>query len=137
MEQFLTGICARFGVRKKRIAADALDLLMAYEWRRNNVRELRNVVERMMIATDGELIGPEQVPREIRERGESPASRSGAELPGAQGGGGAADPGLRAGAERVARHPDGPGRWAWPTTRACSRSCAGMTFGGLASDVSD
>ena len=54
-DQFLTGICARFGMRRKKIAPDALELLMAYEWRRNNVRELRNVVERMIIAADGEV----------------------------------------------------------------------------------
>jgi DNA-binding NtrC family response regulator len=65
-EQFLTGICARFGMRRKKIAPDALDLLMAYEWRRNNVRELRNVVERMIIAADGEVIAPDHVPLEIR-----------------------------------------------------------------------
>jgi DNA-binding NtrC family response regulator len=65
-EQFLTGICARFGIRRKKIAPDALDLLMGYEWRRNNVRELRNVVERMIIAADGEVIAPEHVPLEIR-----------------------------------------------------------------------
>ena len=65
-DQFLTGICARFGTRRKRIAPDALDLLMAYEWRRNNVRELRNVVERMIIASDGEVVAPEHVPIEIR-----------------------------------------------------------------------
>jgi DNA-binding NtrC family response regulator len=68
-EQFLTGICARFGLRRKRIAPDAMDLLMAYEWRRNNVRELRNVVERMIIAADGDVIAPEQVPLEIRPAG--------------------------------------------------------------------
>ena len=39
---------------------------MGYDWARNNVRELRNVVERMIIATDGDVIGPEQVPAEIR-----------------------------------------------------------------------
>jgi two-component system, NtrC family, nitrogen regulation response regulator NtrX len=72
VDQFLTGICARFGLRRKRIAADALDLLMSYQWRRNNVRELRNVVERMVIATDEELIGPAEVPREIRDGGEAP-----------------------------------------------------------------
>jgi len=77
VDQFLTGICARFGVRKKRIAADALDLLMAYQWRRNNVRELRNIVERMVIATDDELIGPGEVPREIRESGEPPPAEAG------------------------------------------------------------
>jgi two-component system, NtrC family, nitrogen regulation response regulator NtrX len=77
VDQFLTGICARFGVRKKRIAADALDLLMAYPWRRNNVRELRNVVERMVIATDEELIGPDEVPRDIRDGGETPPAEAG------------------------------------------------------------
>ena len=65
-ERFAATICERFRVRPKRLAADTLDLLMGYDWSRNNVRELRNVVERMIIATDGETIGPEQVPAEIR-----------------------------------------------------------------------
>ena len=63
---FLTGTCARFGLRKKKIASEALDLLMRYEWRRNNVRELRNVVERMIIAAEGDTITAEAVPAEIR-----------------------------------------------------------------------
>ena len=46
---------------------DALELLAAYDWKRNNVRELRNVVERMLIAADGDAIGAEQVPAEIVE----------------------------------------------------------------------
>ncbi|HEY8105538.1 MAG TPA: sigma-54 dependent transcriptional regulator, partial [Gemmatimonadales bacterium] len=58
----LGAICERFGMRKKRIAADALDALMSYDWARNNVRELRNAIERMVIAADGEIIGPEDVP---------------------------------------------------------------------------
>ncbi|HEY9445196.1 MAG TPA: helix-turn-helix domain-containing protein, partial [Gemmatimonadales bacterium] len=53
------------------------DLLMAYQWRRNNVRELRNIVERMVIATDEELVGPREVPREIRESGEPPPAEAG------------------------------------------------------------
>jgi two-component system, NtrC family, response regulator AtoC len=65
-ERLAASICERFAIRPKRLAADALDLLMRYDWARNNVRELRNVVERMIIATDGEVIGPEQVPPEIR-----------------------------------------------------------------------
>jgi two-component system nitrogen regulation response regulator NtrX len=69
-------ICQRFGIRPKRVSADALDLLMNYEWSRNNVRELRNVVERMIIATDGDVIGPGQVPAELQ--GESPPAAEGA-----------------------------------------------------------
>ena len=65
VEQFLAAICARYGMRRKRIAPEALDRLMGYEWRRNNVRELRNAVERMIIASDGEVIGAAHVPAEI------------------------------------------------------------------------
>jgi len=64
-EQFLAGTCERFGMRQKRIAPDALSVLMAYEWRRNNVRELRNIVERMIIAAAADVIGVDDVPAEV------------------------------------------------------------------------
>jgi DNA-binding NtrC family response regulator len=76
-EGFAATICARFGIRPKRLAPDTLELLMGYDWSRNNVRELRNVVERMIIATDGEVIGPDQVPSEIR--GETDPAAGGGE----------------------------------------------------------
>ncbi|RPH53105.1 MAG: sigma-54-dependent Fis family transcriptional regulator, partial [Lysobacterales bacterium] len=63
---FLSTISSRFGVRRKRFEADALDALMRYDWSRNNVRELRNIIERMVIASDGATIGVEAVPAEIR-----------------------------------------------------------------------
>ena len=66
VEHLLVTTCARFGVRRKRVSTDALSLLMSHEWRRNNVRELRNVVERMIIATDGMEIGVGAVPAEVR-----------------------------------------------------------------------
>ena len=68
---FVAAICERFRMRPKRMSADALDLLMAYDWSRNNVRELRNVVERMIIAADGDVLRPEHVPAEIQEHGGS------------------------------------------------------------------
>ena len=61
--------CERFGVRPKRASPDALEILMAYDWRLNNVRELRNAVERMIIAADGDVIGPEHVPADVRDDG--------------------------------------------------------------------
>ena len=63
----VTATCARFGMRLKTIAPAALECLMRYDWARNNVRELRNVVERMVIATDGEAIGVDGIPADIRE----------------------------------------------------------------------
>jgi DNA-binding NtrC family response regulator len=66
VDHLLGTIAERFRQRRKRIAADALSLLVAYDWRRNNVRELRNVAERMVIAADGDTIGAEHVPEELR-----------------------------------------------------------------------
>ncbi len=59
--------CERFRVRRKRLDPAALDALMAYDWRHNNVRELRNVIERMVLASDEMLITVDHVPAEIRD----------------------------------------------------------------------
>jgi len=67
VEQLVTSTCARFGMRPRRVDGTALESLMAYDWKRNNVRELRNTVERMIIATDADVIALEDVPAEIRD----------------------------------------------------------------------
>jgi DNA-binding NtrC family response regulator len=56
----------QLGVRPKTIAPEAVALLTAYDWHKNNVRELRNCLERMLIASDGPSIGTADVPPEIR-----------------------------------------------------------------------
>lgn len=66
VDYFLDATCARFGIPRKQLDPAALEVLMSYGWERNNVRELRNVVERMIIAAPGERIGREHVPAEIR-----------------------------------------------------------------------
>ncbi len=58
--------CRRYGVRTKQVSPDVLDALMAYDWRRNNVRELRNAVERMVIAAPEGTIESTHVPAELR-----------------------------------------------------------------------
>ena len=63
---FLTATCERFGVASKRIAPDALAVLSDHDWRRNNVRELRNVVERMIIACDGDTIEKQHLPADLQ-----------------------------------------------------------------------
>ncbi len=65
VEHFLTQLCARFGMRRKRVSPDALAALCRYDWRKNNVRELRNAVERMLIASDGEVIEVDDVPADV------------------------------------------------------------------------
>jgi two-component system nitrogen regulation response regulator NtrX len=69
---FLKATCERFGVRPKKLSSDALDVLMGYDWSQNNVRELRNVIERMIIASDGDVIRAEHVPTDILERSRVP-----------------------------------------------------------------
>jgi DNA-binding NtrC family response regulator len=66
VDHLLRALATHLGVRPKTIAPDALALLAAYDWRRNNVRELRNCLERMMIASDAASIGAADVPPEIR-----------------------------------------------------------------------
>jgi len=67
VEHLLAATCARFGIKPRKLTADGLETLIAYDWRRNNVRELRNIVERMIIATDREELTRNDVPAEIRD----------------------------------------------------------------------
>src|SRR5689334_11719672 len=48
VDQFLTDICTDYGIAKKTIDEEALLLLYNYDWT-GNIRELRNVVERLVI----------------------------------------------------------------------------------------
>ena len=68
IEHLLADIAGRYGVRPKTASAEAVAQLQAYDWSKNNVRELRNCLERMMIASDDVVLRPEDVPEEIRER---------------------------------------------------------------------
>jgi DNA-binding NtrC family response regulator len=61
----LEGMCERFGIRPRTLTPEAVAALGAYDWRRNNVRELRNVIERMVIASDDDPLGVEAVPVDV------------------------------------------------------------------------
>ena len=112
VDHLLRSIASHLGVRPKTIAPDAVALLAAYDWRKNNVRELRNCLERMMIASDAAVIGAADVPPEIRgeERDEAAdATRPARDAQGAEGAGRTADRARRAREARLARHADGRG----------------------------
>jgi two-component system, NtrC family, nitrogen regulation response regulator NtrX len=78
VDHLLGHIADRFRIRRKRLMPDVMPILMGYDWRQNNVRELRNVIERMVIAADGDIIGAEHVPPEIRDASlpSSPTART-------------------------------------------------------------
>jgi DNA-binding NtrC family response regulator len=59
VERFLSDICTEYGVAKKSIDDDAIQLLEEYNWT-GNIRELRNVVERLIILS-GKSISAEDV----------------------------------------------------------------------------
>lgn len=58
-DQFLTDICTEYGIARKPIDTDAISLLQQYNWT-GNIRELRNVVERLVILS-GKTITAEDV----------------------------------------------------------------------------
>ncbi|WP_126971091.1 sigma-54-dependent transcriptional regulator [Gynurincola endophyticus] len=59
VDKFLSDICADYGITKKVITDDAIDALKEHNWT-GNIRELRNVVERLIILS-GKSINGEDV----------------------------------------------------------------------------
>jgi two-component system, NtrC family, nitrogen regulation response regulator NtrX len=56
VDQFLEDICSDYGIAKKSIDDDAIELLKKYDWT-GNIRELRNVVERLVILSAKTITG--------------------------------------------------------------------------------
>jgi len=59
VDKFLSDVCADYGISKKSIEKDAIDALKQHNWT-GNIRELRNVVERLIILS-GKTIVAEDV----------------------------------------------------------------------------
>lgn len=64
IDHFLGKYAAELKKPLKRLTRDALDGLIAYHWP-GNVRELENVIERAMVLSAGEELGPEDLPPQI------------------------------------------------------------------------
>ncbi len=59
VDKFLSDVCADYGISKKSIEKDAIEALKQHNWT-GNIRELRNVVERLIILS-GKTITAEDV----------------------------------------------------------------------------
>src|SRR5262245_35552830 len=57
-EHFLRTACADYGLPPKRLSGEAEEVLVRYPWP-GNVRELSNVIERVALLSDGEVVTPE------------------------------------------------------------------------------
>ena len=67
VEHFLALFCVENGKRRKAVSGEALAYFLAYEWP-GNIRELRNMVERLVIMTPGDTIGPDDLPAPLRRK---------------------------------------------------------------------
>ncbi|HEY5285275.1 MAG TPA: sigma-54 dependent transcriptional regulator [Polyangia bacterium] len=66
-DHFLSRSVERSGKKVKGWKEGAKKILLGHHWP-GNVRELENVVERAVALTEGDLIGPEDLPRAMQER---------------------------------------------------------------------
>jgi len=65
IQHFLARMIRPGGGPAKTIAPAALSMLLDYHWP-GNVRELQNVIERMVVRAQNDVIGPDDVPHEVR-----------------------------------------------------------------------
>jgi two-component system, NtrC family, nitrogen regulation response regulator NtrX len=69
-EYFLEDFCGRNNFKRKTLDESVFPLLESYAWP-GNARELRNVIERMAILTQGERLTRDAIPVEVRVQRES------------------------------------------------------------------
>ncbi len=68
-QHFLKKYCQEIGCPPKSLSPAAAELLMRYSWP-GNVRELENMMERLAIMTDEEVLLPKHLPHSLQEKPE-------------------------------------------------------------------
>jgi two-component system response regulator HydG len=81
IDHFISELSEQHARHVRGISPDARTILMRYGWP-GNVRELRNVIENMVLLARGEVLGPEDVPEQVREGAMEPRRGGGYELAG-------------------------------------------------------
>jgi transcriptional regulator with PAS, ATPase and Fis domain len=61
-EHFVDSICSEFEIPRKRVTPAAMRMMRAYDWP-GNVRQLQNIIERAIVLSETQEIGPEFIPR--------------------------------------------------------------------------
>jgi len=67
---FISYFCKEYDIREKSLEADALDALMNYDWP-GNVKELKNLAEKLVISVPTRTIGNHDIPPSIRDEMQS------------------------------------------------------------------
>jgi len=65
-EYFIKRISNRLEIKPPKLSPEALGRLESYNWP-GNIRELENVIERVLAFSPGEIVLPEQLPDEINQ----------------------------------------------------------------------
>jgi len=73
VDSFIKEFSKEYGNGEKKVSPEAMRLFTAYPWP-GNIREMKNIIERLVIMTPGDTITEEQVPHPIRQSGPSQAS---------------------------------------------------------------
>ncbi len=66
VEHFIDGFSAEYGKKPKSLTPEAMALFTGYGWP-GNVREMKNIIERMVIMSPGEVVTPDNVPPPVRK----------------------------------------------------------------------
>ncbi len=78
-QHFLRSVAEKMGKKVSTITAEAMELLVRNRWV-GNVRELENAIERAVVLTQGDRIGPEDLPPHFKEAPKVPAANADTEV---------------------------------------------------------
>jgi two-component system, NtrC family, nitrogen regulation response regulator NtrX len=67
INHFIARFAAENGKRRKTVSVEALAYFLSYDWP-GNIRELRNMVERLVIMAPADIIGPDDLPAPLRPK---------------------------------------------------------------------
>lgn len=76
VDHFLEQITVEQGIKRKEITKEAVSLLMQYGWP-GNIRELKNLIERVVIMAPSPLISPSDLPTFFLEKAPAPIPAEG------------------------------------------------------------
>ncbi len=84
VEHLTQGATKRHGLKEKSFAPEVLSAFVIYGWP-GNIRELRNVIETMMLVTPGEVVDASALPRALAELAQSDSPGQEVRAPGLEG----------------------------------------------------
>jgi DNA-binding NtrC family response regulator len=73
IRHFVTAKCRDMGIVEKAVRPEAVDALLRYPWP-GNVRELENLIERILVLSEGPVITLEELPDQLKRTEASPGN---------------------------------------------------------------